>query len=345
MAVVVALGLLVVGGALLVKGSDWFTDGASDLARSLGVSALLIGIVLAGLEPEEMLTAAVASGRGAAGLAIGNVIGTNITIATLALGLAAALAPIRLPRSVRPQALLATVVSIPPIALLFAGVVSRLAGVALIVLFIAYTLLLIRFDRQALARHEALEALEALESGGDDDDGDDGDDDGAEAGAKGLVRVYTPQQRRAYVLRKAGVTLLGLLAMALGGPAIVEGALRFADSVGLRQSAVGLTIVSLGTGAEMVALAIAASRRRIADILVGGIIGSIAYNLLVTLGLAAAIRALPVDPRITQVALPVMIVVHLALITLVFIGRIPRVVGWALLAGYVAYVAAVVIVP
>lgn len=342
MAVVVALGLLVVGGALLVKGSDWFTDGASDLARSLGVSALLIGIVLAGLEPEEMLTAAVASGRGAAGLAIGNVIGTNITIATLALGLAAALAPIRLPRSVRPQALLATIVSIPPIALLFTGVVSRLAGVALIVLFIAYTLLLIRFDRQALARHEA---LEALESGGDDDDGDDGDDDGAEAGAKGLVRVYTPQQRRAYILRKAGVTLLGLLAMALGGPAIVEGALRFADSVGLRQSAVGLTIVSLGTGAEMVALAIAASRRRIADILVGGIIGSIAYNLLVTLGLAAAIRALPVDPRITQVALPVMIVVHLALITLVFIGRIPRVVGWALLAGYVAYVAAVVIVP
>lgn len=342
MAVVVALGLLVVGGALLVKGSDWFTDGASDLARSLGVSALLIGIVLAGLEPEEMLTAAVASGRGAAGLAIGNVIGTNITIATLALGLAAALAPIRLPRSVRPQALLATIVSIPPIALLFTGVVSRLAGVALIVLFIAYTLLLIRFDRQALARHEA---LEALESGGDDDDDDDGDDDGAEAGATGTVRVYTPQQRRAYVLRKAGVTLLGLLAMALGGPAIVEGALRFADSVGLRQSAVGLTLVSLGTGAEMVALAIAASRRRIADILVGGIIGSIAYNLLVTLGLAAAIRALPVDPRITQVALPVMIVVHLALITLVFIGRIPRVVGWALLAGYVAYVAAVVIVP
>ncbi|HEX8995442.1 MAG TPA: sodium:calcium antiporter [Ktedonobacterales bacterium] len=342
MAVVVALGLLVVGGALLVKGSDWFTDGASDLARSLGVSALLIGIVLAGLEPEEMLTAAVASGRGAAGLAIGNVIGTNITIATLALGLAAALAPIRLPRSVRPQALLATIVSIPPIALLFTGVVSRLAGVALIVLFIAYTLLLIRFDRQALARHEA---LEALESGGDDDDDDDGDDDGAEAGATGTVRVYTPQQRRAYVLRKAGVTLLGLLAMALGGPAIVEGALRFADSVGLRQSAVGLTLVSLGTGAEMVALAIAGSRRRMADILVGGIIGSIAYNLLVTLGLAAAIRALPVDPRITQVALPVMIVVHLALITLVFIGRIPRVVGWALLAGYVAYVAAVVIVP
>lgn len=342
MAVVVALGLLVVGGALLVKGSDWFTDGASDLARSLGVSVLLIGIVLAGLEPEEMLTAAVASGRGAAGLAIGNVIGTNITIATLALGLAAALAPIRLPRSVRPQALLATIVSIPPIALLFTGVVSRLAGVALIVLFIAYTLLLIRFDRQALARHEA---LEALESGGDDDDDDDGDDDGAEAGATGTVRVYTPQQRRAYVLRKAGVTLLGLLAMALGGPAIVEGALRFADSVGLRQSAVGLTLVSLGTGAEMVALAIAGSRRRMADILVGGIIGSIAYNLLVTLGLAAAIRALPVDPRITQVALPVMIVVHLALITLVFIGRIPRVVGWALLAGYVAYVAAVVIVP
>lgn len=329
MPLVLALGLLIVGAALLVKGADWFTDGASDLARSLGVSALLVGIVLAGLEPEEMLTAAIASGRGAAGLAIGNVIGTNITIATLALGLAAALVPIRLPANVRPQAIIATVVSIPPIALLFSGVVSRLAGAALLALFVAYTALLIRVDRQALERHEALEALES-------------DDDDARDNVTAPPRKYTRREQRAYAMRKAGVTLLGLLAMALGGPAIVEGALRFAAIVGLRQSAVGLTIVSLGTGAEMVALAIAASRRGMADILVGGIIGSIAYNLLVTLGLAAAIRALPVDPHITHIALPVMIVVHLALLTLVFIGRIPRAVGWALLAGYVAYVVGVV---
>ena len=61
----IALGLLVVGTLLLVLGADWFLDGAGDLARALGMSALVLGVVLAGLEPEEMLTAAIASARGA----------------------------------------------------------------------------------------------------------------------------------------------------------------------------------------------------------------------------------------------------------------------------------------
>lgn len=188
MALILALGLLLAGGALLVKGADWFTDGAGDLARSVGVSALLIGVVLAGLEPEEMLTAAIASGRGATDLAIGDVIGTNITIVTLALGLSAALVPIHLTHGVRKHAIIATLASIPPIVLLFFGVVSRLAGVALLILFFVYTLLLIRVDRQALARHEALEALESAAAAG---------------GETQAPREYTPNERRAYILRKA----------------------------------------------------------------------------------------------------------------------------------------------
>lgn len=328
MAFLIAGALLLGGVAALVKGADWFTDGAGDLAKALGVSALFIGIVLAGLEPEEMLTAAIASGRGAAGLAVGNVIGTNVTILLLALGLAAVLVPIRLAPSVRPQAIITTVASVPPIVLLFLGTVSRLAGLLLLGLFVGYTLLLLRVDRQAVERHEALEALES----------------GHEDAGVAAPRIFTQLERRAYVWRKGRITLIGLLTMAAGAPAIVEGALRVAALVGLRQSAIGLTIVSLGTGAEMVALAIAASRRGTAEILVGGIIGSFAYNLLVTLGLAATIRALPVDPQITHVALPVMIAAHLVLLVLVLVGRISRGVGVVLLVGYAAYLVAVVVV-
>ncbi len=83
--------------------------------------------------------------------------------------------------------------------------------------------------------------------------------------------------------------------------------------------------------------------RKRSDILVGGILGSFAYNLLVTLGLAAAIRSIPVDPQVTFIALPVMVGVHLLLLALVWFGKIPRVMGGLLVLAYAAYLVGVVV--
>lgn len=317
-----ALILLLIGTVLLVFGADWFLDGAGDLARALGVSALVLGVLLAGLEPEEMLTAAIASARSAPALAVGNVIGTNVTIVTVALGLSALIFPMVIDRSVRRQALIATLVSIIPVVLLFLGVVTQLAGVLLLAVFVGYTLFLFRTDREAVKR--------MAESEADDDDDDDDDDQ---------EKHSHPRLHWKPVL----LTFGGLAAMALGGPAIVEGALRLAQIIGIGQGAVGATIVSLGTGAEMIALGVSAARKKRSDILVGGILGSFAYNLLVTLGLAATIHAIPVDPHVTFIALPVMIVVHLVLLALVWYGKIPRVIGGLLVAAYIAYLIAVVL--
>jgi cation:H+ antiporter len=314
-----ALGLLALGTLLLVVGADWFLDGANDLAHALGVSVLVLGVVLAGLEPEEMLTAAIASARGAPTLAMGNIIGTNVTIVTFALGLSALIFPLRIDRRVRRQALIATLVSIIPVVLLFLGVVTQLEGVLLLVVFVGYTLFLFRTDREAVKRMATSES--------DDDDDDD----------------RKPHACASLQWKPVVLTLGGLIAMAVGGPAIVEGALRFAYIVGLSQSAVGATIVSLGTGAEMIALGVSAARKKQADILVGGILGSFAYNLLVTLGLAAAIHTIPVDPHVTFIALPVMVSVHLLLLALVWYGKIPRVMGLLLVGAYVAYLIAVVL--
>ena len=317
-----ALILLLIGTVLLVFGADWFLDGAGDLARALGVSALVLGVLLAGLEPEEMLTAAIASARSAPALAVGNVIGTNVTIVTVALGLSALIFPMVIDRSVRRQALIATLVSIIPVVLLFLGVVTQLAGVLLLAVFVGYTLFLFRTDREAVKRMAESEA-------DDDDDDDDGDQE----------KHSHPRLHWKPVL----LTFGGLAAMALGGPAIVEGALRLAQIIGIGQGAVGATIVSLGTGAEMIALGVSAARKKRSDILVGGILGSFAYNLLVTLGLAATIHAIPVDPHVTFIALPVMIVVHLVLLALVWYGKIPRVIGGLLVAAYIVYLIAVVL--
>ncbi len=317
-ALLIALFLLVIGTGLLLAGADWFVDGAGELARALGVSAVVVGVLLAGLEPEEMLTAAIASARGAPALAVGNVIGTNVTMMTAALGLSALIFPMVIDRSVRRQAMIATLVSVIPVVLLFLGVVTQLEGMLLLVAFVGYTVFLFWTDRRAVKR-----LAEA-----------DDDDNHGELEARSRPRLQW---------KPVLLTFGGLAAMTLGGPAIVEGALRLTQSIGIGQGAVGATIVSLGTGAEMITLGVSAARKQRADILMGGILGSFAYNLLVTLGLAAAIHAIPVDPQVTLLALPVMVVVHLALLACVWYGKIPRVMGGLLVGAYVAYLIAVVL--
>src|SRR5438067_4066011 len=267
-----------------------------------------------------MLTAAIASARSAPALAVGNVIGTNVTIVTVALGLSALIFPMVIDRSVRRQALIATLVSVIPVVLLFLGVVTQLAGVLLLAIFVGYTLFLFRTDREAVKR--------MAESEADDDDDDDGDQE----------KHSHPRLHWKPVL----LTFGGLGAMAVGGPAIVEGALRLAQIIGIGQGAVGATIVSLGTGAEMITLGVSAARKKRSDILVGGIIGSFAYNLLVTLGLAATIHPLPIDTHL-RVALYVMVAAHLVLLLLVWRGMIWRFMGGFFVLTYLAYLIGVVL--
>ncbi len=191
----------------------------------------------------------------------------------------------------------------------------------LLVVFVGYTIFLFRTDREAVKRMAEGEA----------------DDDDDKENSQKL------QARHLFRWKPVVLTIGGLAAMAVGGPAIVEGALRLAGIVGLSQGVVGATIVSLGTGAEMIALGVSAARKKQSDILVGGILGSFAYNLLVTLGLAAAIHAIPVDPHMTFIALPIMVIVHLVLLALVWYGKIPRVMGGLLVGAYIAYLFAVVL--
>ena len=307
MSVIISLLLIAIGTGFLLWGADLFMDGVRDLSKTLGISALVLGIILAGLEPEEMLTAAIASGQDRGSIALGDVIGTNITITTLALGLSALLFPIAIDRVMRRQALTATLVSLPPMLLLLFVPVGRLVGFFLLLLFMGYTIFLLRQDRQA---------IEQLAENDDDDD-----DDG----------------QRSNRVKPVLMTLAGLVVMVVGGPLIVYGATWLTKSTPLSGSVVGATIVSLATGAEMIVLGVTAARKRQADVLVGGILGSFAYNLLVTLGLAAVVRPLPgIDSALFQATL-LMIAIHLVLLCLIWWGKIERWLGIVLVGVYVGY--------
>lgn len=319
MAIIFDLSLIAFGALLLIYGADWFLDGVRDLARVINLSTLVLGVILVGLEPEEMLTAALASGRGLPALAVNNVIGTNVTIITCALGLSAILAPLVLPRNIRRLALLATFVSLLPIALLFTGLINRLEGALLLILFAIYTFFLLRIDRHVL-KH-------ALED--DDDDDDDAD---------------TIERKPHNIWRLVGLTCLGLLVMSGGGYLLVEGAQRFVNTSGLGAGIVGGTIISLATGAEMIALGITATRKGQSEVLVGGILGSFAYNLLVTLGLAAVVNPLPINFHQTLIPLLFMLISHVALLALILRGRFGRITGGIFMCGYVAYLILVFIV-
>lgn len=314
---VLALLLLGIGTLALMKGADWFMDGVGALARRAGISLFVLGIILAGLEPEEMLTAAIASAQGNAPLALGNILGNNFTMITIALGLSAILFPIVLGRELRRQAVIATLISLLPIGLLFLGNISRLAGLLLLVVFVGYTWLLLRVDRQAIERFQKLE-------------GDDDNDDNQQA----------PRQKLWRPLLLVGG---GLLAMALGGPAIVWGAEALTRVIGLSQHVVGATLVSLATASEMIALGIAAARKRQAEVLVGGVLGSFAYNLLVTLGLAALVRPLPVDLHQLMISLPAMLLAHLLLLGFIWRGRLGRLPGAFLLVIYAGFILVMVL--
>jgi cation:H+ antiporter len=190
--------------------------------------------------------------------------------------------------------------------------------ILLLVVFVGYTFVLFRIDREAVKR------IAEAERDSDDDDE--------------MVQHGRPRSHWKPVF----LTFGGLAAMAAGGPALVEGALRLTQAINLSQGVIGAIIVSLGTGAEMLALGVSAARKKRSDILVGGILGSFAYNLLVTLGLAAAIHPLPIDSPVIDLALPVMIVVHLALLALIWYGKITRWMGGLLMMIYLTYLITVV---
>jgi len=300
------LGLLAVSAILLVAGAELFTENAAGAARHLRLTLFGVAFLLAGAEPEELITAVVASARHRPGLAAGDAIGANLTMLTLVLGLAALARPLPFGGRVRGYALWSALAGGLAAVTIAGGRVGRGEGVLLLAAYLAGVAVLWWRERQPPAIGELAE---------DDDAGED-----AKARPAGLA---------------LGLALAGIAVMVAGGWLAVAGAQRAVATLGLTDTAVGLTLLALATTAELFALAWSAIRRDVPEVAIAGVVGSVAYNATATLGAAAVTRPLTVTgmlaPAIIAAALP------LALLALAPRGRLTRPAGALLSAGYLVF--------
>lgn len=308
---VVWLVVAAAGVAAIVWGAETFAEHLAAASTRLGVSAFALAVLLAGAEPEELATAVTASLRKAPAIALGDVIGANVVVALVALGVGAVIAPLPFDRRVRRYALAGLPAGILAARVAWDGEVTRPEAVLLVVAYVVFVSTIWLLERQPPALGEV-----------------------------GELDEERPPGR---VGRELVLVVLGVAAMAAGAIALVEGIRQISD-VESTQRGLGLVVVGFATGFELVVLAWSASRRGITSAVVAGVVGSFTYNVTMTLGAGALARPLRVEDA-GALHLPwVLMVVSLAIpLVLSLGGRLDRRAGWLLLACYPAFVVAVLL--
>ncbi|NLT55833.1 MAG: sodium:calcium antiporter [Actinomycetales bacterium] len=306
------LGWVLLAGAavLLVVGAELFVENVAGAARGLGLTVLATGVLLAGAEPEEMLTGILASAGGRPELAAGDAVGANVTMLTVALGLAAVLRPLPVGRRVRGYAVGAAAAGLLAVCALADGTVSRWDGGGLVAVYVGLVTLVWWREREPPAVGELAEEA--------------GEDRRSRAPRRGIA-----------------LAVVGVVVMGLGGNLAIRGASRVVDSLGVTDSAVGLTALALATTAELFALAFAAVRRDVPEVAVAGVVGSAVYNATVSLGVAALVHPLRVGGVLGAAVAAA--VLPLAVVVLSARGRLTRPAGAVLVAGYAAFLLVVLV--
>jgi cation:H+ antiporter len=314
--------LMLVGGlGLLVVGGEWLVRGSVSLARSFGVPSLIVGltVVAFGTSAPELVVNLVAAWRGQSDVGFGNIVGSNIANVGLLLGMTALVRPLPVQRDLLrrdlPMMLLSTVV------VLILAEDQRLTGretdqfnrddgIVLLTLFgvFLYATLMAAWSKR--------------------------EDDLPAVGPAAPAAVPTSAMPR---WKATLFVVLGLVLLTVGGQWTVAAAESLAIAAGIPQVVVALTVVAVGTSLPELVTCVLAARKGETDLAVGNIVGSNIYNLLLVFGLTATISPVTLPPA-GVIDLLVMLVFSAALLPLALTGRrLNRAEGLGLLASYVVY--------
>ena len=312
----------ILGFFLLIKGADWFVDGASALSKKFGIPSVVIGltVVAFGTSMPEASVSISAAINGSSGISIGNVVGSNIFNLLMVAGASAAFCPIRVDKSIIKKDIpFSFIITLALIFLSFSvfpgvsadNVISRTDGLILLLFFSVFMYYTVQT---------------ALSSPLPQEDKNN---------------KIMPLWKQLLLI------VIGLAGIVIGGDRTVEGAKEIALNFGMTESLVGLTIVAIGTSLPELVTSIVAARKGESDIAMGNVLGSNIFNILFVLGVSSVIS--PIKIALADVTNSMYDLIILSLITLLIYipvvktKKVSRLAGIIMVLTYVIYTAYIII--
>ncbi len=305
-----AVAAMVAGFVLLIKGGNWTVDSAVFLAKKFGVSSLIVGftIVAFGTSLPELLVSVMANLDGSPGIAIGNVLGSNIANVLMVLGATAVFAPLVVSSpGIFKDLIMMIVATAILMVLMLSGEISRMAGIGMVALLAGYVFLQYRMAIKGEIETE---------------------DDTNVPDFKNKVMPYA-------------MLALGLVSVSLGADFLVKGAKFSAAYIGVPDAVIALSVIALGTSLPELSTCIISVRKGHSDMALGNIIGSNVFNILVIMGITSIVKPIASGSFAAQLVdfdiwVTVAVSFLLMLILLAF-RKIARPVGVMFILGYVVY--------
>lgn len=308
--------LLIVGFVLLIKGADFFVDGSSSVAKLLKVPTIIIGltVVAFGTSMPEMSVSVTAALQGSNDLAVSNVIGSNIFNLLVVLGCCALVNPVQakwsllkkeFPFSIFITIILLLLVSDFSISKVLRGnetfVLGRLGGILMLILFVVFVYSTVK--SALAARHEQIEEE---------------------------YEMMTPLKSGLYIIG-------GLIGIVWGGDLVVDSACSIAETFGLSQTFIGLTIVALGTSLPELVTSMVAAGKGENDLAVGNVVGSNIFNILLILGVSGTITPIVLDVTAVYDSLILIVASVIVYVAALSKREIKRSEGTLFLLAYLAF--------
>lgn len=301
-------GLVALGLALLTFGGDWVVKGALAIAERLGISPLLAGLVIVGFgtSSPELVISLQAAMKGSSDIAIGNIVGSNIANILLILGVGCVITIMHATRlSIIRDGVTMIGATLLFILLASDGFLHWYDGVIFLVAIGAY--LVWAYFTERLSEQD--------------------------------VQANGEPKAQASLFKTLATLVMGFAALIIGAEVFLKGAISIAETFGISQAVIGLTLVAVGTSLPELAATVMAAIKRETDMAIGNVIGSNIFNILCVLGVSSLVLELPLAGRIAAIDQWVMLAVAIMLVVFMMIGRkLGRVKGLLMVLAYGAYV-------